>query len=150
MKSNNENLGLDKLTRARLVYNKETLEILGHFAEWRKQNPNEYVMTQSKFGTVEIGLVFHRLDIETLKKLGLYKIHLEMIERDLKDKKRRMDLARPKAEALLDEAEARLNGLCNDLGVNVSYSMSGDTHGIYEDYQYISVDVDGFTFERRI
>lgn len=54
------------------------------------------------------------------------------------------------ANAKLDVAEAEFNALMNTHNVTISYSMQGDTHGIYEDYMYISVEVSGYYFERRL
>lgn len=55
-----------------------------------------------------------------------------------------------KAEAKkrLDAIEQRLNALCEELAFDIDYVMDGDTHGIYEDYLYISVDISGYSYKR--
>jgi hypothetical protein len=54
------------------------------------------------------------------------------------------------ADKRLDELEEKFYQFMQSNGCSVSYSIDGDTHGIHDSYLYISVDVDGFNFERRI
>lgn len=52
------------------------------------------------------------------------------------------EIADKKIEAALMHLKAM-----NDLGVTIDYCMDGDTHGIYEDYMYLSVSVGAYSFE---
>lgn len=54
------------------------------------------------------------------------------------------------AKKRLDEIEVKLQALKKSLGFQIDYQMYGDTHGIYEDYQYISVVEGGYTYYRKI
>jgi hypothetical protein len=45
-----------------------------------------------------------------------------------------------------DKIKKALKELQKELGFHVSYHMSGDTYGIYEDYQYISFRMSGYDF----
>lgn len=54
------------------------------------------------------------------------------------------------AELRLDEIESKIRELQKSLKFNIDYHMAGDTHGIYEDYQYISVTEGGYSFAREI
>lgn len=70
----------------------------------------------------------------------------ERAEEQQKEWQKKRTLAAEKAKVLLDEYE----DMYKKLPFKVSYCMEGDTHGIYEDYMYIEVIVDGFNFERKI
>lgn len=78
-------LNLKNLTHARLVYNKKTLEILGHFKEWREANPNESLATASDYTTVNIGYstTDYNHDKKARELLGLQSIHDSMKRRYL-------------------------------------------------------------------
>lgn len=43
-----------------------------------------------------------------------------------------------------------LEQLTNDNGFTINYIMDGDTHGIYEDYQYIAIEVNNYIFQYEI
>lgn len=138
--------------RARLVYRKDTKEVLGLFYEWRKENPDASLMSQSNYGMFEIGEVFtdYKHYKEIRKELGLEALHEKMIEDYRAEQKKKRDAAFEKAKPILDACEADLNAVLNRHNCTLSYTMGGDTYGIYEDYQYIGVEVDGFNFERKI
>lgn len=72
----------DILTResARIVYNKETLELLGFFDRWCENNPCTSLMNGSVFDTFYIGAsdTIEQHDLETVEVLGLLDIHEEM------------------------------------------------------------------------
>lgn len=60
---------------------------------------------------------------------------------------------RSEADNKLSEIEADLNAVLlkhKQHKACLSYVMSGDTHGIHEDYMYISVEVNGYHFTRKI
>lgn len=138
--------------RARLIYNKETNEILGLFSDWRKENPDENVGMCSIYGTFNIGDVssIYKYEIEAIKSLGLLDIHKEMIERTSVSKTKRRAKAEKLAEPILDKVYNEIMSILDENKCHIAYHMDGDTHGIYDDYQYISICVDGFSFERRI
>ena len=71
---------------------------------------------------------------------------LEKAEADKERYEERRKKAQAEAKTLLDKYETMYKAL----PFRVSYHMEGDTHGIYEDYSYIGVTVDGFNFERRL
>lgn len=54
--------------------------------------------------------------------------------------------AKREAEDLLDDAEETLKAL----PFEISYTMRGDTHGIYEDYMYITLKHQGYEFTRKL
>lgn len=56
------------------------------------------------------------------------------------------DLAKIKFKNCLD----RFNALKNELEFSVSYTYDGDTHGIFDEYSYISFKIDGFDFSFEI
>lgn len=64
----------------------------------------------------------------------------------------REDYARhkPEADKRLDIIEAEFNELQARHGCDIDYFMEGDTHGIYEDYLYISITYEGHYYKRRI
>jgi hypothetical protein len=39
------------------------------------------------------------------------------------------------------------NALCRELGFSLGFNYDGDSHGIYNEYQYISFTLDGFSFQ---
>jgi hypothetical protein len=51
-------------------------------------------------------------------------------------------LAEEKAKEILQE----LKWLQNKLGFSIAYQMIGDTHGIYEDYLYLEIKMEGYEF----
>lgn len=147
---------LEKLLKgrksARLIYRKDTKEVLGLFYEWRKENPDESVAIQSNYGTFEIGEVFtdHKHYKEARAKLGLESLHEKMIADYNYTQEKKRKAAFEKAKPILDACEKELTAVLVRHGCHINYYMEGDTHGIYEDYQYISIEIDGFTFERKI
>lgn len=150
------NTELEKLLKgrksARLIYRKDTNEVLGLFYEWREENPGESVTMQSNFGTFGIGAVFtdYKHYKEIRKELGLEALHEKMIADYQAEQKKKSALAFEKAKPILDACEKELNAVLKRHNCNLSYAMDGDTHGIYEDYQYIGIEIDGFHFERKI
>ena len=54
------------------------------------------------------------------------------------------------AIAKLNEIEFAFNELVAKFGATISYTMSGDTYGIEEDYMYISINVGGYQFVRKL
>ncbi len=54
------------------------------------------------------------------------------------------------AQVRLDVIVNLLDALRTNLDFCIDYTMDGDTHGIYDDHQYIGVDQGGYTFTRRI
>ena len=136
---------------ARLVYRKSTKEVLGLFYEWRKENPNESIMSSSDFGTFELGVLFtdypHYKEARAL--LGLEDLHKQMIKEHwlVEGAKRRE--AEKAANLLLDEAEAELESLASRLGATVTTQLDGDTYGA-ECRTCLTVTVNGFDFYREI
>lgn len=53
----------------------------------------------------------------------------------------------PKAQAHFEHCQSELKALQNKLNFFHGYSYDGDTHGIYNEYDYISFKLDGFYFE---
>lgn len=141
---------LETRETANLIYNVKTREVIDQFNSWRKENPNTS-LGGSGLAMLRIGnktLSYHKFELDLIEKLGLTKLHNKMKENAVKAYQEKYKRLLPLAEAKLDEAEAMLNSLPN--GVGVTYKMEGDTHGIYEDYQYLYVEIEGITFERRI
>lgn len=62
------------------------------------------------------------------------------------------DRNKHKAEATrrLEIAETEINSVLAAHNVNLGYVMEGDTYGIYEDYMYVSVEINGYFFKRKI
>lgn len=56
----------------------------------------------------------------------------------------------PQANKKLDEVEADFKALCDRHKATISYVMDGDTHGIYEDYMYAAIEVEGYQFSRKL
>lgn len=54
------------------------------------------------------------------------------------------------AENRLKLAEEAINEVLHEEGVSLGYVMEGDTYGIYNDYMYVSVVVNGYFFKRKI
>lgn len=54
--------------------------------------------------------------------------------------------ARTTALEKADEILRELSLLQKKLGFYISYTMEGDTYGIYNDYQYIGIKVAGYEF----
>lgn len=138
---------------ARLVYQKDTKEVLGLFYEWRKENPQEPVTIQSNYGTFEIGdVIFSRShDKELIKLLGLESLH-EAIAKEYRKKQDNLrKKAGKKAVPILDEMEKELKALLKRFNCSLSYSMHGDTYGTYHGY-YLHIDtiIDGFRIEREL
>lgn len=48
------------------------------------------------------------------------------------------------------EINKELDDLKKRLSFDIGYTMEGDTHGIYEDYLYINIKVDPYTFNLKI
>lgn len=143
---------LENRTSARVIYNKDTLEILGLFYEWRKSNPDVLVMMQSPYRTFYIGDVvsLQKHDREAHKLLGLEETHRKMVSYSQKITKQKRDEAFKIANPILDECESDINAVLNKHGCHISYSFKGDTHGIHEEKQYIGIEINGFHFEREI
>lgn len=57
---------------------------------------------------------------------------------------------KPEAEKQLDRHEEFLQSYLKDNKVSLDYTMLGDTHGIYEDYMYISISIGKHRYERCI
>jgi hypothetical protein len=55
-----------------------------------------------------------------------------------------------KAKIKFKKCLDKLNDLKNELGFYISYTYEGDTHGIHDEYQYISFKIDGFDFSFEI
>lgn len=141
---------LETRERAQLVYNAKTMELIDETCNWRKENPGRGI-GECGLSSIWIGnktLSYHKFELDLIEKLGLTELHNKMKENAFKAYQEKYKRLLPIAEAKLDEAEAMLNSLPNGVGIN--YKMEGDTHGIYEDYQYLYVEIEGITFERRI
>jgi len=54
-----------------------------------------------------------------------------------------MPMAQQKFETCLQAYKK----LANELGFYLSYNYDGDTHGIYDEYEYIGFTMDGFNFQ---
>lgn len=139
-------------TQGRLVYNKNTLEILGEFNQWRSDNPGTPLGQNSELATVVVGqsLSPYKHDAVARSLLNLEDLHDVMLKRHKEKEKAALEAARPEAERRLDAMESELGSLMEKYKCYVSYHMAGDTHGIYEDYLYISTNVNGIYFERKI
>ncbi len=140
-------------TRIRLVYNKETKEILGEFNKWRKENPKVSLHSNSNIGTVDLGYKrsgHYKYNFDNIEYLNLNDIHNNMVELHKKIEKDKYNKAKPIAKARLDAMEEELEALRIKHSCDIDYCMEGDTHGIYDDYMYISTEVNNIVFERRI
>lgn len=56
----------------------------------------------------------------------------------------------PEANAKLDAIEASLKEHRERFGYEMGYVYEGDEHGIVDDYMFISVKLNGYTYARRI
>lgn len=54
------------------------------------------------------------------------------------------------ASRRLDVIVQRVRDLQKELSFDLNYTMQGDTHGIYEDYQYVSVTIGGYAYRRAL
>lgn len=54
------------------------------------------------------------------------------------------------ASVRLDEIESTINELKKSMNFKLEYQLFGDTHGIWDDYQYISVVENGYEYIRKI
>lgn len=52
----------------------------------------------------------------------------------------------PKAQEHFKNIVKAYKDLASSMGFTIGYTYEGDTHGIYDEYQYISFDLDGFHF----
>lgn len=57
---------------------------------------------------------------------------------------------RDEASRQLDAVVQRLESLKAELSCDIGYVMQGDTHGIDEDYLYVSVNVGGYEYRREM
>ena len=53
----------------------------------------------------------------------------------------------PKAREKFEACRAAHQKLQSEMGFNWGYNYDGDTHGIYDEYEYISFKMDGFDFQ---
>lgn len=143
---------LNTLTRARLVYDRASGEVLGLFREWREANPDASLSMQGPFGIVELGLELFpkKHHKEAREALGLTDIHNAMLERHQSQEAERYAAARKIAYPRLDAMEAALAAISKEHGCYIGFTMEGDTHGIYESHVDICTEVDGITFTRSI
>lgn len=56
----------------------------------------------------------------------------------------------PRAEQHFKTCLENYRKLANDLNFYVGFNYDGDTHGIYNEYEYISFKMDGFSFQFEI
>ena len=54
------------------------------------------------------------------------------------------------ANEVLESIEKKLIGFMSENSCDISYTLEGDTQGIYNDYMYIGVYVNGFYFTKKI
>lgn len=138
-------------TRLRIVYVKDTLQVVGEFNQWLKDNPAKNLINSSPYAATSMGsgsLYPHESD--AIKALGLEALHNELCAAAKKQEHARRNAAEKTAKDRLDAMQAALSEICALHKCGVSYTMKGDTHGIYEDYLYIGTEVDGFYFKREI
>jgi hypothetical protein len=67
-------------------------------------------------------------------------------EEALNDRKK----SQKEADVILNRLHENIKGLLNESCATLDYVMEGDTHGIYENYQYIEVKVNNYYFRKRI
>lgn len=58
--------------------------------------------------------------------------------------------SKAEADRRLDDIETAFETFKAQHQCDIDYTLDGDTRGIYEDYMYISVRVNGFEYSRRI
>lgn len=140
---------LEKVTRARLVYNTKTLEVVGIFNEWRKANP-AVIPAAVNLATCDIGwFLTHDYGKEKREKLGLQEIHEDMLKRHAKEIEERREKARPEAMRRLDAMQEALEEIQKQHKCDLYMDVDGDTYGV--DYCLkIYTTVDGEKFERVI
>lgn len=56
----------------------------------------------------------------------------------------------PKAQAHFEKCLAAYNQLTKDMSFYIGFNYDGDTHGIYDEYEYISFEMDGFNFQFKL
>lgn len=56
----------------------------------------------------------------------------------------------PKAHEKYSSCLAAYRELVKNMGFSIGYNYDGDTYGIYNEYDYISFDLDGFHFQFEI
>lgn len=56
----------------------------------------------------------------------------------------------PKAEEHFNTCLQKHKELTKELGFSIGYNYEGDSHGIYDEYQYISFKMEGFDFNFEI
>lgn len=61
--------------------------------------------------------------------------------------KEAISLVLPKAKGKFLACQEAHQKVCSEMGFGVGYTYDGDTHGIYDEYQYISFTMDGFNFQ---
>lgn len=54
------------------------------------------------------------------------------------------------ANEKLEKVHEEINAVLKANGCDIDYMIQGDTHGIHEDYMYISTNVGGYNFTRRV
>ncbi|TJY57204.1 hypothetical protein E4T66_17495 [Sinimarinibacterium sp. CAU 1509] len=102
---------------------------------------NAIVVRQYAFDT-STGKVVARTFNSTARRIG----HFSTPEEALADY--RSHLA--EASQRLDVIERRFAELKNELAFDLAYSIAGDTHGIDEEYLFISVSIGGYQYRRQI
>jgi len=134
-----------------IVYNAKTLETFGTLNEWKLNNPDKQVGSEG-LSCLMIGdkiTGHHAFEKELIDKLGLQKLHNETKENFIKDQKKKRGIAEKEATVILDNMEAALNETLKKYNCSIDHTLEGDTHGV-DSYQYITVTVNGFDFEREI
>ena len=53
----------------------------------------------------------------------------------------------PKAKEKFLVCQDKLRGLCAEMGFDVGFNYDGDSYGIYNEYEYISFNMNGFDFQ---
>lgn len=56
----------------------------------------------------------------------------------------------PKAQAHFNNCLALYRKLTQEMGFYMGFNYEGDTHGIYDEYEYISFVMDGFNFQFKV
>jgi hypothetical protein len=58
--------------------------------------------------------------------------------------------SKAKAKKILNELDDKIDALLKEYDASLGYVMDGDTHGIYEDYQYLEIKVNNYYFKKRL
>lgn len=78
-----------------------------------------------------------------------YKLHFETREQAKEAYKAAYDKNAEKAHALLDDKYDRIAELLRNDSVDLDYFIDGDTHGIYDECMYLSVNIENIECKKK-